>query len=45
MQDAVTVLPDRKVAELKMAGRSDKQGGHGSMKTGGRTVGHVGFVQ
>ena len=46
MPDAMTVLPDRKVAELKMSGRNDKPGGHGITKTGGRTsTAHVGFLQ
>ena len=42
--DAMVVLPDRKVAKLRVAGRGDKQGGHGAIKTGSRTTAHVGFV-
>ena len=37
----VSMLPDRKVAELKLAGKS---GGQSAMKSGSRTTAHVGFV-
>ena len=40
------VFSDKKLVELKLAERSDKPGGHGSIKTsGGRTTAHVGFVE
>ena len=46
MPETVTVLPDRKVAELKLAGRNEMQGGHSAIKTGSRTsAAHVGFRQ
>jgi len=46
MPETVTVLPDRKVAELKVAGRNEIQGGHSAIRTGSRTsAAHVGFVQ
>jgi len=46
MPETVTVLPDRKVAELKVAGRNEMQGGHSAIKTGSRTsADHMGFVQ
>lgn len=38
----VTVLPDRKVAELKQGGRNDKSI---VSKGGGRTTAHVGFAE
>ena len=38
----VTVLPDRKVAELKQGGRNDKSI---VSKGGGRTIAHVGFAE
>ena len=45
MPETVTVLPDRKVAELKVAGRNEMQGGHSAIKPGSRTsAAHVGFV-
>ena len=37
----VTILPDRKVAELKQGGRNDKC----ISKGGGRTTAHVGFAE
>lgn len=46
MADAVMVLPDRKITELKMSGRTDKPAGHGITKAPGRTsTAHVGFLQ
>ena len=38
----VTMLPDRKVAELKQTAKS---GGQSALKSGSRTTAHVGFVQ